>query len=152
MSVAAAGAVRAEALLVEGALDALLVGHVAERALGHLALHAPTALGHLGHVVLVQELAVVALHAQRAQPVAAHDRAALEVLLGALVAERGAAHAHHGAAARLAAVHAVVAVLGQQHLEVERQTPLLLVAQQQPQHHGCLLGSSLSYAWHSGVK
>lgn len=32
------------------------------------------ALGHLGHVVLVQELALVALLAQSSQPVLAHDR------------------------------------------------------------------------------
>lgn len=31
-------------------------------------------LGHLGHVVLVQELALIALLAQTAQPVLTHDR------------------------------------------------------------------------------
>lgn len=88
--VPAEGAVLAEAAVVPRAvLDLGLGVDVQERALLVAALPelgVEVALGHLGHVVLVQELALVPLLAQPPQPVFAHHR-----LLTTDVAER--AHA-----------------------------------------------------------
>lgn len=122
---------RAKALLVKRALDSLFIRHVTERTLGHLTLHAPAALGHLGHVVLMQELTVVALHAERAQPMATYDCAAFEIFLHASAGAAGATDAR----TTRALAHVLVVVVRQQRLEVEDQAPLLLIAQQQPQHH-----------------
>jgi len=78
MLVPAVRSVAAEAPLVPRAvLDLALRVDVQEGALLVVAgveARVEVALGHLGHVVLVQELALVALFAESAQPVLAHDR------------------------------------------------------------------------------
>lgn len=79
MPVPAVGPMPAEPPIVPGAIfDFALRIDVQKRALLVVAgveAGVEVAFRHLGHVVLVQKLALVALFAQTAQPVLAHDRA-----------------------------------------------------------------------------
>ncbi len=77
MSILAVGAVSTEASVVPGTvLDLRLAVHVKKVTLlvaALVVLGEEVALGHLAHVVLVEELALVALLAQAAQPMLAHN-------------------------------------------------------------------------------
>lgn len=105
VAVPAVRPVPAEAAVVPRAVFYFALGvDVQERALLVVARVEPrveVALGHFGHVVFVQELALIALFAEAAQPVLAHDRAVAadvsERAVGALLtAHRGAIELTYG--------------------------------------------------------